>query len=467
LTTDIENKNISNGARLGLLPKVYIWSILLEPLLFFIVAGQQTTGIGGNISRVLQLFIVLSLFLKLLMTPWSKIRIFNPLFYQYKWYSYYLTFLVFSCVYGYFNGYYSVDSFSENQSSEQSGFSAIINSQFIRPFFEYLVAIYYFVYFVILPKYLLDSSEGIDYFFKVFMFTFLLCLFVGVIDFLLVSLIGYEWIPRHLSDFRHVGIRFHGLAGEPRDAFVYIGFGMGILFLRDVWLNQRKTTNFILTALFICMMLTQSSSGFIGLIIAIGLIAIYRIPTIPIRYLLSLSLLITIGSVAIYFAVINSYRTMLYIEAIPDALTALQTSNDLPPIIMAQIVNIYPVFLRFGEVMELNFLPLIFGSGLGTTSLANSIFMNVSGVYNPHANIIRVVFESGLIGLIIFINAFLQPIKKVIKDIGIKERYMLYMLLILGLNFGHRSSTLFIFLGISMLIFNYKNNNNHKITLKT
>ena len=242
---------------------------------------------------------------------------------------------------------------------------------------------------------------------------------------------------------------------------------MGILFLRDVWLNQRKTTNFILTALFICMMLTQSSSGFIGLIIAIGLIVIYRIPTIPIRYLLSLSLLITIGSVAIYFAVINSYRTMLYIEAIPDALTALQTSNNLPPIIMAQIVNIYPVFLRFGEVMELNFLPLIFGSGLGTTSLANSIFMNVSGVYNPHANIIRVVFESGLIGLIIFINAFLQPIKKVIKDIGIKERYMLYMLLILGLNFGHRSSTLFIFLGISMLIFNYKNNNNHKITLKT
>ncbi len=44
------------------------------------------------------------------------------------------------------------------------------------------------------------------------------------LDFLLVLLIGYEWIPRHLSDFTHVGTRFHGFAGEPRDAFVYLGF---------------------------------------------------------------------------------------------------------------------------------------------------------------------------------------------------------------------------------------------------
>ena len=202
--------------------------------------------------------------------------------------------------------------------------------------------------------------------------------------------------------------------------------------------------------------LDQVLRGNDGLIIATGLIFVYKIPTIPVRYLFSVFLIISIGSVATYFTVTNSYRTMLYINAIPDALIAFQNSSELPSLIQAQIVNIYPIWLRFTEIINLNFLPTILGTGLGTASLANSIFFDGYGVHNPFANIIRVVFEAGMIGTLLFINAFLRPITTMVKNREVKEKITIFMLFILGLNFGHRSATVFIFLGMLLLIFNYK-----------
>ena len=64
---------------------------------------------------------------------------------------------------------------------------------------------------------------------------FFLSLFLGAIDLLLVAITGIEFIPRHLSDMRHVGVRFHGIAGEPRDAFVHLFLGLSLLYLRESW----------------------------------------------------------------------------------------------------------------------------------------------------------------------------------------------------------------------------------------
>ena len=444
--------------RLNITSKIYVWSVILEPLLFFVILNQDVAGIGGNISRMLQLIVVLSLFLKIFLMPWKNIKIPNPVYDHYKWYFFYLVFILFSFAYGFFTGAYELNAPSEVQ--ERSGLSQLLNSQYFRPFFEYVIAIYYFVYFVILPKYLLGSNEGIDYFFKVFVFTFLLSLFVGVIDFLLVFLTGYEWIPRHLSDFRHVGIRFHGLAGEPRDAFVYLGFGIAMFYLKSIWQERNNINNYSIAALFLCMMLTQSSSGFIGLIIAAGLIFFYQLPRIPVKYLFSLFAVIGVISVVTYLSVTNSYRVMQYLNVIPEAIQALESSADLPSLVQAQIVNIYPVWVRISEIIQLNFLPFLVGTGLGSASVTNSVFYDVAGVYNPHANIIRVFFESGMIGLFIFINAFISPVKGLAINRDTRVVLTMYMLFILGLNFGHRSATLFIFLGLLLLIFDFRKNNN-------
>ena len=446
--------------RLCVTSRIYIWSVLIEPLLFFIVVSQDICRVGGNLSRILQLIVVLILISRLILLPWNKVIIPNPFSKNYRWYSYYLIFILFSFIFGMYIG-----SFEESQkiitSSSQrgtSGISLILNSQYIRPLFEYFIAIYYFVYFAILPKYLINSPDLISYFFKIFRYTFFISLLIGALDFLLVLLLGYEWIPRHLSDFRHVGTRFHGLAGEPRDAFVYLGFGISLLYLNRVWEGDEKTNNWLIVSIFLCMLLTQSSSGFIGLIFAIVLIFIYQIPKIPLKYLASLFAVIISVSLSLYYAITSSDRTMLYINAIPDALLALQMSSELPPVIEAQIVNIYPVWTRISEVININFLPLLIGTGLGSASSLNSIFFSIDGVYNPHANIIRLVFESGLIGLAIYINAFISPIKRLSKNSMINDLLKINMLFLIGLSFGHRSATLFIFFGLMLLVLSYKDN---------
>jgi hypothetical protein len=154
---------------------------------------------------------------------------------------------------------------------------------------------------------------------------------------------------------------------------------------------------------------------------------------------------------------------MKYIEAIPFAITAFQKSTTVPAVIEAQIANIYPIWIRLTELLDFNLVPLFFGSGLGTASIANNIFYEVDAVYNPHANVIRIFFETGIIGSFLYLNAFLHPMRRIIKDKIIKQRYVFYLLIVLGLNLGHRSSTIFIFLGISLLIFSYINNQKHEV----
>ena len=70
---------------------------------------------------------------------------------------------------------------------------------------------------------------------------------------------------------------------------------------------------------------------------------------------------------------------------------------------------------------------------------------------NPHANIIRVVFESGILGTLLFIAAFIMPLSKIEKSINDRSLTLL-MLLMLGLTFGHRSSAVFTFFGLIILI---------------
>ena len=432
----------------GVLGKLYVWSIILEPLLFFIIASQDVSGVGGNISRLLQFIVVCSLIIRILFSTFNSIRIFNPFHSYFRWYFLYFLFLIFSFIYGYFTGAYEVNREGINSSS-------LINNSLVRPIFEYVITVYYFIYFAVLPFFILRSKKGIDYFFKVFFFMFFLSFFLGAIDLFLVLFTGYEFIPRHLSDFTHVGNRFHGLAGEPRDAFVYLFFGIALLYLREIWTGI-KFSRFWLLLIFIAALLTQSTSGFLGLGMSVALIVVYQIPRMKLSSAL-LTVFFAVVLLAVVLSVIlTSPRLLLYIDAAPLAMKALERGLELPPLIMYQINNIYPLWIRWTEIIQMNLLPLFMGTGLGTASIANGYILTEGGVLNPHANIIRILFEGGLIGTLLYIAAFIQPARKLSNTI-LKPSYVLIpMLLMIGVSFGHRSSTLFIFLGISILILHYK-----------
>jgi len=170
-----------------------------------------------------------------------------------------------------------------------------------------------------------------------------------------------------------------------------------------------------------------------------------------------LTILFTFAVFAIVLSVVlNSPRILLYIDAAPLAMKALEGGIELPPIIMTQINNIYPLWIRWTEIIQFNLLPLFMGTGLGTASVANGYIVTEGGVLNPHANIVRIVFESGLIGMLLYIAAFIQPARKLSKNLAKRNYVLIPTLLMIGVSFGHRSATLFIFLGISILVLHYK-----------
>ncbi len=447
-------KKMDSNKEFDFLGKIYVWSIVFEPLLFFVIFSQALVGITGNVSRILQFIVILLLLYKYLLSYKSRIKIFNPFFKQYRWYFFYLSFALISGIFGVISNAYTPTLSSSFSSTNASSFSSFINSPYARPLFEYFIAFYYFAYFVILPQSLLRNKDAIDYCLKIFIRVFFISFFIGVVDYLSEALFQIALVPRHFWDWQHVGLRFHGLAGEPRDAFVYLFFGFGLLLLNEKWSGNRGSKYFWFLLFFIAAMLTQSASGFIGLIIAVVLIIVFYIPRMSMRLLIPFIVTGIIISAASIYGITNSERIMDYLKLAPNALKAIETGITLPYLLQIQIVNIWPIWIRLLEIMQLNLIPLFIGTGMGSTSIANSVWYSENGVFNPHANIIRVAFEGGIIGTMLYIKAFLQPLRELPIYQKNKNEIIIYMLLILGVNFGHRSSTLFIFLGLTLLVYN-------------
>ena len=432
----------------GPIEKLFVWSVILELLLFFVVASQDVSGIGGNISRLLQFIFIVLFLVRSILRPFNALTIFNPFNKYFRWYLIYFIFLAFSMVFGFSVGAY--DLYNSRLDSD-----IFINSSLVRPIFEYFITLYYFIYFAVLPIFILRSKKGIDYFFKIFFFLFFLSFFLGAVDLALVVFFQYEFIPRHLSDFRHVGMRFHGLAGEPRDAFVYLILGGALLFLREIWTGIKFHRGWLFL-IFFAALATQSTSGYLGFFMSIAMIFLYQIRKMKMGPIIFL-LIVAISALALIFlSIINSPRTILYIEAAPVAFEALQNGVELPGVIMAQIVNIYPLWIRWIELLDNNFLSSFLGTGLGTASIANGYILTEGGVLNPHANIIRIFFESGFIGILLYIASFLQPLREASRKIEKANIMIAPMFMVLGASFGHRSVAIFIFLGITLLVLIHK-----------
>ena len=150
-------------SKLKLISKVYIWSVVMEPLYFFILVPQNITGIGANFARIFQFIVVASLFLKLF--SYKRVRIpnfFSPLN---KNFTYYFIFAVLAGFLGLYTGQYSFNIDFSNQIVGNSIIADFIRGHSFRPIFEYFIAFYYFAYFVVLATYMLATKVAIDYFF--------------------------------------------------------------------------------------------------------------------------------------------------------------------------------------------------------------------------------------------------------------------------------------------------------------
>lgn len=437
--------------KISLLSRLYVWSIILEPLLFFVISDRSVAGIGGNISRIFQFFVIIGLLGRLLLST-GRIKVpnpFNPLF---RNYSYYFLLVLFAGIIGIINGAYIINIHS-NADSHLSAFAKFLNGPSIRPLFEYFITFYYFIYFVVLPSYLIKTESRINYFFKIFIRMFVLCLILGYID-LFLGTLGYEMIPRHIFEGRYVGLRFHGIAGEPRDAFVYMLLGLTILNLHQYWIDKNFISAKWVIIIFITMLLTQSASGLLGLLFAAVLIFVYSRVRLTVKSILQMILLFSSLIIIIYIGFISSPRLMSYVEILPELRSTFYEGGVVPPTFLGQMPNIYPLWDFYNSITNFDVLKVFIGQGLGSASILNSNLLRQNDVMNPNSEVVRLIFESGIVGLLMFIFAFVYPIRLLTKRISIKvrKRFIILSLLLVGGFFGHRSSALYIYLGIFILV---------------
>jgi len=443
-------------SKISLISKVYVWSVVFEPLLFFIIWDQWMAGIGGNISRLLQGFVIIALILKYFIKP-SGLRIINFANPLYRNYGIYLGLAIFAGLVSALSGAYQVSV--PYSTSEQSYFASLLNSPAFRPVFEYVIAIYYFIYFVVLPRYMLKTEGAVLYFFSFFKTMFIISLVVGLAN-LAFAVSGIHLVPRHIADWAYggvyAGVRFHGLAGEPRDAFVYLFLGLAVFNL-DAYIKGQSLSKFLIITVILAAVLTQSASGLIGIAVFLVLFGTYSLThAMNVRTFSLLLAILILTPVLIYGAIGSSERFLQYLKSTSGLWYLLESGGKLPYLMMVQSINIYPLYDLTVKARELNILPIIIGSGLGSSSAINNHYAPFAEqMLNPNSQLVRSLFESGIVGTFFLIMSFIYPVKRLTKYIATKDRFIFITLtlLLIGCFMGNRSAAPFIYLGIFLAAF--------------
>jgi hypothetical protein len=439
---------------ISLISKIYVWSVVFEPLLFFIIWDEWTAGIGGNLSRIFQGFVLFALILKYLIKS-SDLRIINFSNLLYRNYGIYLSVAIFAGLVNALSGGYDV---SMNFSSPmQSYFASLLNSHVFRPLFEYVIAIYYFIYFVVLSRYLLETDRDIRYFFLVFKTMFMISLIVGVVD-LAAAFYNVRLVPCHIANWpQWAGQRFHGLAGEPRHAFVYLFLGLAV-FNIEAHIKGKSLSKLWIVTVICTAILTQSTSGFVGIAVFLILFSVdsltYKMNVQ--RYFL-LFAIFTLTPLLIFGVINSSTRLSLYLASTTGLWSLLESGSELPYYLMVQSGDIFPLYDLTVKARDLNILPIIIGSGLGSASAINNSYVPFAAgqMINPNSQLVRSLFENGIIGTFFFIMSFISPVKRLTRHIGANDRFRFIILtwLLIGCFMGIRSSALFIYLGIFFAVF--------------
>ena len=433
-----------------MLSRLYIWSIVFEPLLFFVFFQRSLLGIPGNLSRILQALVFIYLFLTLIIK--HKIRIINLASSLYIVFVTYFLLLIFAGLIGFATGAYDLPT-AYQQGETLSGFSKFLNSAEVRPFFEYIIAGYYIIYFAVFPKYILKTEKDITKFFQFFKVIFVISFVVGVVD-LIFAAFNVDLVPRQMMDGIHVGMRYHGLAGEPRQAVVYLALGLAIFHLQHFF-EGKKSNNWWVIPIVIAMLFTQSASGILGIIAFMALRVIFNLSDF--RQFLKLCFFGIVVTSLLYAVLINSDRVSLYLESAQGLWFILESGGELPYLMRMQLDSIYPLYDLTVKFRNFDFVPVLIGSGLGSASVVNNVYADfVFGTSNPNSQFVRTLYEAGLIGTWLFVYAFIKPIKSLTKNFDgrVSDQFIMYMLLLVGCTFGVRSPVAFIYLGIFIATLN-------------
>ncbi|MCZ2473342.1 hypothetical protein G9H62_10840 [Aquirufa ecclesiirivi] len=445
----VKQNNYMLDEKIPLHSKVYIWSIIFESLLFFIVGSQTTTGVSMTVGKILQFIVFFLFFLRIVLNK-GTFRIINFEHPYYRYFTFFFLLSVLAAIIGIISGAYTLET-KYNTEYADSIFAAIIRSSSFRPFVEYLIVIYYFIYFIILPRFMIETPRALAYFFNSFKQLYFIGLGLGFLD-LVLQLGNIYILPRDMWEGRMVGFRFHGLAGEPRDAFVYIFYGFAVLNLREYWLRGKLLGAKYLWIVIVAALLTQSGSGLLGVVFGVVIYLLNVLGKFTFRkfFILLGVLILSIGVITL--SIYSSQRLQDYIDTFSTLYDILEYDQPIPLLIIPQMVNVFPIWDLYQKIIQGNVIPILIGSGYGSASVVNNNMGK--GIWNeltnPHSQLIRLIFECGLVGTFYFVKSVLFPIKYMIQEMpnSIRQFFLLITIAILGLNLSHRSTSIYIYLGV-------------------
>ena len=446
----------------SLVTKLFTISIILEFSRFFIVGNREDFGVNITISRVFQISVIFFLFAQFF---YSKRRILDLKIPEQLVKMVTILFIYIVMIWLFF---YSISIFDYLSPIRPSFFSHMdsqaLSSIYSRSYVELIIFIFYFFYFSLLPLYILNDDIQMEYFLKTTLAVFTFFIFIGWVDFFL-SIFGIELIARHLNDGVHVGIRWHSFFGEPRDAFSALIFTGFILCLQNLKHSKSLWSNYRMLLIVLSAVFTFSLSGIIGIAISIILIMmIFLVYGISFGRLILFLGLVLLLVFAVLVLLSQSDRLGEYFDA-GIILTEIFFNSEpvyIDGVLSGQAPNVIPIWYRIYEFNQGTFLPLIFGTGLGSSAIINSFYIGEDGLLNPHTQITRIIFEFGIIGSILFVFTFFWPINSYIKKINLDDsnRKTIFILFcwVMGSFLAHRSSLAYIFLGITtaFLFLSYK-----------
>ena len=207
----------------------------------------------------------------------------------------------------------------------------------------------------------------------------------------------------------------------------------------------------------VALLFTQSMTAVLGVLLFILLYLANSV--LSVGNFLKSSMIITLSAIFIMLALYTSDRINDYMNHMIGIIDILDTGEKLPYLMRVQSTSIYPLYDIFVKLRDFDLLPVLFGSGLGSSSMINNIYMG--GEYspsNPNAQLSRILYESGIIGFLLILAAFIHPIKRITASISYRNRsvFIIYTLLLLGSFFALRSPVIYIYTGVFIAIFKVK-----------
>ncbi len=446
----LTNSNLSDSTdRLSVISRVYIWSLIFEPLLYFVYASAgQTTGIPLSVSRILQIIVLISFILRLMLIrrPIAQQQLFS--IHLNKYFVYYFLILFASSFLGIFI-FHSYDVSIKSSIFNGEAEVPFLRSKYMRPVFDIFLLSYYYFYFIILARHFINSGKAISYYFKYFILSFYGIIFFGFVDLGYSFLMGSALIKRHFGESTDVGTRFHSFIGEPRDAFVYLVYAGLILVIYNVLYSKIRYISIMLYLILAAAILTQSASGILGILIGGVLASTYFIAkgnTKAFYFLGVFAFIITLIIVLLPY----SPRMEMYMEAFSSLFEDLKSGNELPYVLLVQSVNFLPFWGMYNQFMNFNYFQLLFGSGFSSSAYFNMNYIGTYDAANPHAQITRLLYEGGILGTLAYLLFLMKPVIKFLVSLPGRARYnsVFIFFLLSGASLAHRSLIPFILTGL-------------------